>query len=462
MRASRVWLIAGLALFALMVSLLWLSPHFRYERDIARMPVLTLVGILVLAGVGLSALSALIERSNPSRVLLVWIVGLGLLSRLVLMPSIPMLEDDFYRYLWDGAVLSEGLSPYQHSPVNAQRGEGPPALVELADNTPLIVERINYPDLKTVYPPVAELGFVVAHWLKPWSLMAWKVVLLVAECATLWLLLAILKYIGRSPLWVTLYWWNPLVIKEFFNSAHVDALMIPFVLGALLLSLRQRTTLACISLALATGIKIWPLLLLPVVLKASASDRRWRGGCIFLGLLGLQCLPVVMSGAGETSGFLAYARVWEMNDALFMAIDWVIDTVGSVFGLAGEQTALLSRFVVGLVALGVSIAVSFRSHTDTDVLIGSFLLVTTVVFLLSPTQFPWYYSWLVPFLVLRPCFPLLLLTPLLCLYYSRFYFVARGHADVFDFGVVWLEYAPVWLLLGWLGVKQRMQQHRHA
>ena len=384
------WLIAGLTLLGLMTTVLWLSPQFRFERSISHMPVLWLVAILVLAGVLLTALTALIERTNPDRWLLVWVVGLGLLLRLVLMPSTPILEDDFYRYLWDGAVVSEGLNPYEYSPYQAGLGEGPPALSELAHNTPLVAERINYPDLKTVYPPVAELGFTLAHWLRPWSLMAWKALLLVAECVTLGILLVILRHIGRSPVWVVLYWWNPLLVKEFFNSAHVDALMIPFVLAALLFTLRRRCTVACICLALATGVKVWPILLLPVVLKGAAAQtrRRWVGGGIFLGLVGLQFLPILASGTDETSGFLAYARIWEMNDALFMAMGWAVQHVGAVFGLGDEPAGLLTRFSAGLIVVGLSVLVSLRSRLDADGLIRVFLVISAAVFLAVADSVP--------------------------------------------------------------------------
>jgi hypothetical protein len=39
------------------------------------------------------------------------------------------------------------------------------------------------------------------------------------------------------------------------------------------------------------------------------------------------------------------------------------------------------------------------------------------------------------------------LTVLLPLYYLRFYLDFRDSAPLFDYGVVWLEYLPVWLLL---------------
>ncbi|MEJ2071376.1 MAG: hypothetical protein P8X58_13395 [Syntrophobacterales bacterium] len=75
------------------------------------------------------------------------------------------------------------------------------------------------------------------------------------------------------------------------------------------------------------------------------------------------------------------------------------------------------------------------------------LLLLAALFLLSPTQFPWYYVMIIPFVTLRPRWSLLLLTALLPLYYLRYFFLARGQEAWFDYGLVWLEYVPVWLLL---------------
>ena len=82
------------------------------------------------------------------------------------------------------------------------------------------------------------------------------------------------------------------------------------------------------------------------------------------------------------------------------------------------------------------------------------------LFLISPTQFPWYYTWLLPFLAVVPkfslvlltlqlslYFSLLLLTSLLPLYYLRFYLEPRGLMDIFNNYVVWIEFVPVWVLI---------------
>ena len=77
------------------------------------------------------------------------------------------------------------------------------------------------------------------------------------------------------------------------------------------------------------------------------------------------------------------------------------------------------------------------------------LYIVAAAFLLSPTQFPWYYLWCLPLLALCPRPSLLLLTVLLPLYYLRFYVRHHYGAGWFDYGIVWVEYVPVWCLLVW-------------
>jgi hypothetical protein len=75
------------------------------------------------------------------------------------------------------------------------------------------------------------------------------------------------------------------------------------------------------------------------------------------------------------------------------------------------------------------------------------LMAIAALFLLSPTQFPWYYTWMLPLLAVSPRLSLLLLTFLLPLYYLRFYFVSLDNVGLFDNWLVWIEYVPVWILL---------------
>ncbi len=451
-----MWVGAGVALLAAQLVLLALSRRFAYEASLVHLPIPWLVALGVTAGVVFLALPWAARRVRSSRLLLVWIVAVGVLMRVAMLSSTPVLEDDFNRYLWDGAVASHGINPYAHAPISAIEPDdgAPPALVALAAESGRIAERINYPTLRSIYPPVAQAAFALAYRLEPWSLEAWRAVLMAFDLATLGLLLALLRRLGRSPLWVALYWWNPLVVKELFNSAHMDALVIPFVLGALWLAMRGRNVWASGALALAAGVKLWPVLLLPIVLRPLLGHDAKLAAALaaFAVPLGLMAVPVLVAGLDATSGFVAFGGSWEANDALFMALAWLAGALLDLVGVGSDAADGLSRMLVGLAVVGLALALNRTVAEEPAELCRRSLIIVAALFLLGPTPFPWYYTWLVPLLVLAPVTSLLTLTALLPLYYLRFHWDARDQAAVFDYGVVWLEYLPVLALLAreWL------------
>jgi hypothetical protein len=168
-------------------------------------------------------------------------------------------------------------------------------------------------------------------------------------------------------------------------------------------------------------------------------------------------VPVRAAALDSSSGFVVYAQRWEMNDALFMIVKWCARSVLGVVGSDPAAAQFVARiFVFVILAAGIA-WLTRRNVTDPRDMCERWLLVVAAIFLLSPTQYPWYCVWLVPFLAIRPRFSLLLLTALLPLYYLRFYLNARDQAAIFDRGIVWVEYVPVWLLLmrEWYAARRR-------
>ena len=113
----------------------------------------------------------------------------------------------------------------------------------------------------------------------------------------------------------------------------------------------------------------------------------------------------------------------------------------------GLNAQAVTRVLVACLLMAWTLWVVKVDDHDPQEINRRFLLVTAALFLLSPTQFPWYSLWMLPFLALHPKFSLLALSALLPLYYFRTYLEARALVKVYDHGVVWLEYAPVWYLL---------------
>jgi hypothetical protein len=459
------WLCGGLLVIAFGVALTAFSPRFGYAYAVGAMPVVWLVTGLVLAGfVYCLCLPPLISQSltcdrREVRLIVGGIIAAGLAARLVLFASEPILEDDYQRYLWDGAVTASGNNPYALSPKEARAHDG--ELGRLARDSGEVVRRINHPEFRTVYPPVGQAAFALAHLIEPWSLAAWRSVLLIFDLAALALVLLLLREAGRSPLWSALYWWNPIVIKEVFNSAHMDAVILPFVLLALWLGLRRRPLASVSSLAFAVGAKLWPALLLPLLVRwYGQTDRRMFVNAIVLfgAILAAWALPIWFGGLDGQSGFVAYLSSWQTGSALFPALERAVAVVFSSMALPPETVGLVARIVVALCLALVSLLASRKPIENADDLLGRASLVVAALVLLSPAQFPWYAVWFAPFLAFRPWSGFLLLAATFPLYYLDFYFITHGRAEFFPDVVVWVIWIPVWAALALEAVRESKQR----
>ena len=88
-----------------------------------------------------------------------YLAGISILFRLVILFQIPNLSQDFYRFIWDGRMILEGLNPYLSLPETyIQQGLNP------------ISEALTlYEGMGTLngshftnYPPLHQIGFLIA------------------------------------------------------------------------------------------------------------------------------------------------------------------------------------------------------------------------------------------------------------------------------------------------------------
>jgi hypothetical protein len=448
------WILGGLFVTAFGATLTLFSTRFGYAHNVGEMPILWLVAGLVLAGlVYCLCLPQLIVDSlacdfRESRVITIGIVAAGLAARLALFASEPVLEDDYQRYLWDGAVTASGHNPYAMSPKDAPVN-GSDDLHRLLREGGAVVQRINHADLTSVYPPVAQAAFALAYMIKPWSLTAWRSVILLFDLASFAIVLLLLRDVGRSTLWSALYWWNPIVIKELFNSAHMEAVVLPFVLLALWLATRSRHVAAALSLAFAVGAKIWPVYLVPLIVRGrSLGARQFICATVVFGaIVAFWVTPIWLGGLNEQSGFLAYFSSWQTNSALFPELERAVAAGLDWMALPSETADVVTRSFIALCLVVLALLVSLKPIETPDDLIGRASVVVAALVLLSPAQFPWYAVWFAPFLAFRPWLGFLLLTATIPLYYTDFYFLSRDRPEIFEDVVVWIIWVPVWAAL---------------
>ncbi|MFZ5571718.1 MAG: glycosyltransferase 87 family protein [Thermodesulfobacteriota bacterium] len=477
-RYDWVWVVSLSGLVSGGLAMGLLSSRFGGNRGLVEKPVLGMAAVYVFWGVAyflpvwkarigwnktpVRAGSPSGERRAENRRLLVSMIVAGVLMRLTMLFSVPILEVDYHRYLWDGAQSAAGFSPYAVAPAAALEGGPavPPELNRLAREAAAEVGRINHARLRTIYPPTAQGFFYLAHLLRPFSLTAWRLVLLAADGATLVLLLIVLRRLRMPHEQTYLYWCNPLLIKEIHNSGHMDVLLFPFLLAVFWCLMQNRSGWAGFFLALAAGVKIWPVLLLPLLLGAAFPDYR-RLARLVMVFSGISAMLVVVSGfpgpLDASSGLLAYSRSWENNAGFFRLAEAGLGRLLPLVDTHPGHAQRLSRILTAVLLAGIAWTVALRKDDSPDALCRKALTIIAALFLLGPTQFPWYYTWLLPFLVIRPNTALLLPTLLLPLYYLRYHLEARGMMEFLPL-VIGFEFLPVWGLLA-LDLTRRMGSH---
>ena len=167
-----------------------------------------------------------LHQETRQRTTLIVIFGFSVIFNMLLLPSRPTLSDDMYRYVWDGRVQASGIKLIRYA-------SNAPELASLRD--PIIWAHMNRPKAITVYPPGAELLFAFLWRIAPDSILIFKIIMLGCELLCGGLLVVLLKRLGERPERVLIFLWSSALIFEIAHSAHIDAIYLPLIVGALLL-----------------------------------------------------------------------------------------------------------------------------------------------------------------------------------------------------------------------------------
>jgi len=195
----------------------------------------------------------------PRRQAVVAILAGAVVLRAAALAAPVSLSDDIERYVWDGAVLANGMDPYAHYPRDLV-GDGPG--LDAAR-----LERLNSPGFYTIYPPLAQAAFGAAALAEPLvdATLALRVIFAAFDVLAVWALLGLLRRLGRHPGWALLYAWCPLVYWEIAAGGHTEALMIPPLLLGVGAALDGRATRAAVFVALAASAKLTALVAAPLI-----------------------------------------------------------------------------------------------------------------------------------------------------------------------------------------------------
>jgi hypothetical protein len=313
------------------------------------------------------------------------ILGVGLAARAIFWGAPPTLSPDAYRYVWDAHLLMHGVSPYTTTPFD-------PAVQSLRDQA--IWPNLRFRHDPTIYPPGAQVLFLLISLVQPLSMGALKAGLEVCDALVAVFTLLLLRRHRLDPRRVLVYWWSPIPILEFAFSAHVDVAAIVWMLASLLvmgMSWRGARGVAGVLLGMATLTKLYP------ALYALVMVRRRRDWPFLLGLVGIVALVYLAFWPfhAQSGGFLA-TYVGQQN-----AIDRGIALVWLTFmvtNFGGSTVQIVVAQGLALAVLSLLIGwVCWRKQLRQE---AGVLAISVLWILLSIHLFTWYIAVLLPLLAL--------------------------------------------------------------
>ncbi len=309
-----------------------------------------------------------------------WLGRDGLSVRRVLLAAVllravalllpPSLSGDVHRYVWDGRrIVEAGARPWAERPRDH------------ADSDPALFARLNSPDYPSVYPPVSQAVFAASVRLSRGdadAAVVWiKAFVTVAEVAGIVLASRVLP-VG----WVALYALHPVAVIEVAGMGHSEGLLVG-ALGLVAWALaRRRPGVAGVAVALAAGVKLWPVALaLPVIRRGC-----WRA-----------LVPMALAGAGLASPMLDAASLDGIRTSLALyagVFDWYAPLYdglkAALWPVAGEGSGRVAASVLGAVWLVLVGAVALADDGTDRALARSVGAVAGGYVLLSSVLHPWH------------------------------------------------------------------------
>ncbi|TGN07155.1 hypothetical protein [Leptospira ilyithenensis] len=315
----------------------------------------------------------------------------GLILRILFSFSNPIWEDDWARYLWEGGLVSNGISPYLYSPESF-----------FSENTKLlfdetgseILSRINHPDWTAIYFPLIEVYFSLVHKLSYYSLIALKIGYILFDLAIVYFIFSL-----KNAKSAVLYFLFPILLKEVYANAHFELIPLFFLLFSIWLNEKSYERTAWFVFGLGIHCKLFVVFFIPLLVLQWSPDQslnrsyfiRLIANAIYL-ILGVITpfvfLPILLDGnwSWDLFSVFTFGREFEFNSLLFPIIRILFQNQA--------RLAVILILLLTTAFLFLQRKKLFRTKEKAFENTGYFFLF---FLFLAPIVNPWYFLFLLPF-----------------------------------------------------------------
>jgi alpha-1,6-mannosyltransferase len=328
------------------------------------------------------------------------LAGIGIIFRLIFIAAIPNLSQDFYRFLWDGRMLIQGINPYLFTP-------------DYVLNDPTALLKVSMPQAQELfngmgglsashfsnYPPINQLFFAITAVFAGKSILGsvvvLRVIMILADLGILYFGKKLLENLSLPVNNIFWYFLNPFVIIELTGNLHFEGVMLFFVIWSLYLLHGGKWFWAALILAVSVGVKLIPVLFLPLFFqyftqKKPLAQGFWNFTKFCLVVLGAVLLLFAPFLSSEfILNFSNTINLWfqnfEFNASVYNILKWI--------GFEYYDTNLIQPYgsiSPFLVIATILILTFFRKNRSTVELITAMLFGISMYFLFATTVHPWY------------------------------------------------------------------------
>lgn len=367
----------------------------------------------------------------------------ALLFRVLHLIATPNLSQDFYRFIWDGRLLLNGFNPYLYLPENylTPSYELPSQAAELVKG----MGELNASHYSN-YPPLNQLCFAIAALIANKSILGSIVVMraliILADIGVLYFGRKLLKALHLNSKVIFIYLLNPLIIIELTGNLHFEGIMIFFLVWSLYLLHQKKWMLSAIIMASSIGLKLLPLLFLPLYFKYFNFKKL----LVFYAVIGLSVIAFFMPFISEhlIANYSKTVGLWfgtfEFNGSFYLLIREIGYMIKgyNIIGTVGKVTPIL-------VILFVMTLAFFRKNTNIKQLIIAFLFALSFYLFTSTTIHPWYVAMLLILSIFTTYrFPLVWSFTIILSY--SFY---KNDTYINNYWFIFIEYAIVFGVMIW-------------